>query len=126
MSFRPKYIVDSSSEVLSFRPYSRVLTEMSPSRFLSIVPPNAEHEPSLLKVRERLSGGRPLDPLFVDVDVDRGVIMNHEGRHRAKAAHDLGVEKIPVVVFARAANSQFVPLKKLNEKQRQNLDRFVS
>jgi hypothetical protein len=37
--------------------------------------------------------------LCLGVDMARKKVINHEGRHRAKAALELGIEEVPVFVF---------------------------
>ena len=43
---------------------------------------------------------QPLDATFIDIDIDEKKITNQEGRNRAIAAKELGLN-IPVIVYAR-------------------------
>ena len=72
---------------------------ISPSTYLSKVPPVSKHfnKYSAENLRKRILGKKPLNPLYLDVK--KGKIIHHEGRHRAIVSKELGVKKIPVVYY---------------------------
>lgn len=76
---------------------------MSPSRFLSIADRNFrpfKDSPDWLK--EQVKAGRCFAPLSVCIDPDLwgDDVRPHEGRHRANLAEQLGVARVPVLVYA--------------------------
>lgn len=108
---------------------------MKPMAFLSMTPPvcgysddgsppnnSAEcteaewymelYEP-LEKITDILRNGEDIDPPFLNLTcktnpIDRVncAVFSHEGRHRAKIAHDLGIPFIPVIVVEENPQAQ--------------------
>lgn len=54
---------------------------------------------AIAKYKKRIIEGKPVGTPFIQVDAKTGKIYQHEGRHRAQAAKELGVEKIPVEII---------------------------
>ena len=96
---------------------------MSPETFMSFVDPNfkpgvaAFQSKSLNWLEEQAHAGAKFAPLQVwatksDTEaLKRGIVLpppavvrDHEGRHRAWLAYNLGMEEIPVAVWRRAGN----------------------
>lgn len=73
--------------------------EMPPEQFLALTPApewwTGEGE-SYDRVKQRLVDGEPLDVPYIHIWCRT---ITHEGRHRALAARDVGLETIPVAVL---------------------------
>ena len=75
---------------------------MTPDKFLHLAPPlpdYAMNEKSYWDLRKRMKEKLPLDFLVLTVNPKTKKVTSHEGRHRAKVAKELGVEKIPVLIW---------------------------
>ena len=108
-----EFKVGPDSRVWFYEEESQKRVEMKPVDFLRLtghLPEEFRASPmhsqdSYDSIHAALEHGEPMaDPPFLDVNVDTGEITNHEGRHRALAAHDLGISRIPVVLFAKRRN----------------------
>lgn len=102
----PKYILakgtEQSAYVLGYRPKSEKLVWMTPEEFLSLAGHAISYDPKCLEdVRRKMQTGKPLDALWLDVDIYTHQVKSHEGRHRAKVAQELGIEKVPVILYAK-------------------------
>ena len=98
-----------------YREKSRRLVWMRPEKFLNLATSTIKLDDtkytryseeiydsgSLEKIKKRLKSELELDPLFLDVDFDTGRVSQHEVRHRAFVAHQLGIKKIPVLIYYR-------------------------
>lgn len=125
----PRYVRASGSKQSALlddtKPQAQLRGELSPDQFFCLVrfqldkvmnpqeratmyPERFQKSPGFYEkgydeLKERLCEGRPLDAVFVDVDIHRGKPTGHEGRHRASAAHELGIEKVPAIVYVKDA-----------------------
>jgi hypothetical protein len=73
------------------------LTWMTPSAFLSRVPPLDEADKKLVKKhKKQLKKGEKMKPLAIYADGEPN------GRHRAEAAKELGIKRVPVLVGGAA------------------------
>lgn len=102
----PKYVLakgtEQSAYLIGYRPKSEKLVWISPTKFLSLAGyAIAYDKESLEKVRRRMQTSEPLDALYLDVDVNTHQVRQHEGRHRAKVAQELGIKKVPVLLYAK-------------------------
>ena len=112
-----------SSLLYNFHPQSQVLVHMSPSSYLRwcasqysaaqweayirhLTEESASSDRQTL--RQRLEQGLPLDALFLDADPTTGAVLAQEGQHRAMLAQTLGIDYVPVLVFARERGVGFV------------------
>ena len=122
----PEFNVYPESRVWFYNEESQLRVQMKPTDFLRLVgemtPESFRDNPAYSQeaydsVRGALERGEPIgDPLFLDVNVDTGEVIEHEGRHRALAAQDLGISRVPVVLFAKRRNTG---------RDRYNLARYV-
>lgn len=78
------------------------MTTMSPQKFLSLAArlPSEYYEncPRLDDLKEKIKNELPMDVPLLYVDMKAQKVTGHEGRHRAKASLDLGIEEIPVCI----------------------------
>lgn len=73
---------------------------MIPDKFLSLTYPLKHPTPqSLSRLEKRMREQLPIDFLVLKIDSKRNKIIDHEGRHRATIAKELGIEKVPVFVY---------------------------
>lgn len=73
---------------------------MRPDAYLALAPPLEQDEETLENVEilsEHITSGREIDPPMLQYK--DGVVVNHDGRHRAQAARELGIRKLPVLVY---------------------------
>jgi len=107
---------DSLRQLQSFHPESQELVWMSPRDFLILCAGGRHHlypelmqsalenrdwvyKKSLDYFKEKIRKGECVFVPFLEVDIETCRVVSHEGRHRALAALQLGVEKIPVVLY---------------------------
>jgi hypothetical protein len=53
------------------------------------------------KVYARIKQGKEMDAPYLTIRNDDCKVINHEGRHRAKASQMLGIKEIPVILRCR-------------------------
>lgn len=88
--------------ILGYRPKSEKLVAMSPDKFLSLAGKLVAQDNAAVEIlKQKMSGGKHLDALWLDVDINKNKVQRHEGRHRALAAKELGIKKVPVILYAR-------------------------
>lgn len=92
---------EQSAYVLGYKPKSEKLVWMNPEKFLKIAPLRFPDSGSLRDLTEKMKAGKKLDALWFDVDVKTRRVSQHEGRHRATVAKQLGIEKVPVILYAK-------------------------
>lgn len=71
---------------------------MTPAEFIARVRPLDIDEASrdnIDDLKTHISAGRPLDPLSIQAN------GKEDGRHRAHASIELGIELVPVILFSR-------------------------
>lgn len=105
----PRYVVADAGEIFGYYPESQIHILMSPESFLGLLGPagsTVEQGGELVLdrtvvegLKQRILTGQPIDPPYLDYDPYMMQVVDHEGRHRAQAAIEAGVEKFPVVVY---------------------------
>lgn len=82
-----------------------IIEWMTPAAFLARVRPLTMDETSrdaIDDLKEHIHAGRPLDPLKIDAN------GREDGRHRAHACMEIGIERVPVLVFGNPATKEIV------------------
>jgi len=112
-----------SGQLFGHKPDSQILVWMRPSEFLDKTPklsPEYWKSTSTRIVVDRLTDKMekdiPIDPLFLDIDTVNCKITNHEGRHRAIAAEKAGIARVPVIIYLRDDNRNYVSTKEYLEQ----------
>ena len=99
------FVLDDAKYLFGNNPEFQTVVKMKPYEFLSLVPPFRKGFPpiesSVIELREKMKADKPMDPLFLDVDVEDCKVLNHEGRHRALVANLLGISEVPVILYAK-------------------------
>ena len=100
----PRYVMAHSPQLEDWHPEAQVLVEMSPdafSRALGTAMEGFEHfkdKETVERLKSRMSEGLEIDPGYIDYDPFKNQVVRHEGRHRADAAKELGIN-MPVIVY---------------------------
>lgn len=77
------------------------MVAMAPAEYIALAPPLEQDEETIENVQilsEHIRSGRELDPPMLRYDA-QGAVVDHDGRHRAHASLELGLRKIPVLVY---------------------------
>lgn len=113
MKRRKRYVL-SYKQLFYHHPESQYFTSMTPDEFLSLAakPVSVKRDTgevklvyskrSLGELANRMRREKMIDPLFLDVDSSACRVVSHEGRHRARAAKSVGIDKLPVVLFCHS------------------------
>jgi hypothetical protein len=103
-----KYPIDDSSIRIMYGKYE-LMGFMNPHDFLSLATAinfndeeknTANHLTSTEWQKQQIKHKQPLDVTYLSIKSHEniGEINGHEGRHRAKASIDLGIDEIPVIL----------------------------
>lgn len=79
------------------------LIELTPDEFLSLAKPleiDEDARDNIDDLKNHIESGRTLDPLTL-YEIDTNNVKASDGRHRAIAAKELGIEKVPVVSYIK-------------------------
>lgn len=115
---------DEDAKQSDYHPESQVHMWIDPEDYfypLSKVPENAirawsenngvAYRERIDALKDRMKKRLPMDAVWYDVDVATGKVFNQEGRHRAIAAHELGIGKIPLIIYFRDVFGKTVNIK---------------
>lgn len=97
----PKFIRAKAEYLTNYNPESQLSKDISPEKFLKLAPQMTRSEIAICKIKHRLQNKLEIDPLFLEISPS-GKVLEHEGRHRATAAKELGISKVPVIFFCKA------------------------
>src|SRR5439155_25700596 len=100
-----RFVPAKAGYLLDYHPEAQVYAEMRPEDFLAALGPGASFElqdgryrvvspTSLEELKQRMILEQEIDPLFLDYDPYQNRVVGHEGRHRAVAAVELGIERV--------------------------------
>ncbi len=69
----------------------------------AMIPPlqNIRNEKSLENLKSRFKASQPVDPVQIDVDMEKNQVSSHEGRHRLLTAETYGIGEVPVLFTFR-------------------------
>lgn len=76
-----------------------MLVDMDPKEFLSYVHSVGIDSYKIHDISQKIEHGTKLDPLYLEIDASKCSVINHEGRHRAAASIESGIDNVPVVIF---------------------------
>ncbi len=114
---------DSNEELFGHKPDSQMLIWMKPSEFLDKSPKLSEKYWSSLRTRtvikdlsDKMKKDIPIDPLFLDIDTVNCKVANHEGRHRAMAAKEVGIARVPVIIYLKDDKGDNISVKEYMKK----------
>jgi len=123
----PKYqlaktALEQHANIIGYKPESEKLVWMSPTQYLLLTPHTIYKDESSKDLLQKMLNNEKLDALWLDVDVKTNTVRSHEGRHRAKVAEALGIEKVPVILYARegrdwAKKSQLPEITKIRRQE---------
>jgi len=103
-----EFRVKETPGLTGYKPHAQKLVWMPPERFLELVPePGIWSEDHIRYLKEAMLRGEEIEPLFVDVFSNTCKVWRHEGRHRARAAMELGIEKVPVIIYCLSPQGGF-------------------
>jgi len=92
----------------SWHPESQKIVEMTPEQYLSLTPKadfTTYNTKNLKTLKRKMRNHEELDMPFLDVN-NLNRVTSHEGRTRAQAAKELGIKKIPVILYARGEDGR--------------------
>ncbi len=91
--------MDKADYLFKFRPKTQKVILMDTDLFLANVPQDPFKDRKRTERLKRKIKTSSMDPLYLDVDIDTCRIQRHEGRGRATASRELGIKKIPVILY---------------------------
>lgn len=103
-----KFIADASTHLRNYNPQSQKLVYMSPTKFLSLVgflPYKSQinlSDESLSNIRKAIISEKPIEIPFIDIDIETKQVTNHEGRHRMIVCNELGITRVPVILYFKS------------------------
>lgn len=106
---------EQNKELFGYRSDSQFLIWMKPSEFLDKTPKiTPSYEESSWKRKEidglsdKMKKDVPIDPLYLDIDTTNCKVINHEGRHRALAAEKAGIAIVPVIIYLKNDQGDYI------------------
>lgn len=117
MKFEP------SGELFGHKPDSQILVWMKPSEFLDKAPKlkkeyleSSRFQDSIKGLSEKMKKDEPIDPLFLDIDIENCKTIGHEGRHRSIVAQLLGIARVPVIIYLKDREKNYISVKEYMER----------
>lgn len=122
---------DPKTHLFGYNPDSQILIWMKPSEFLEKTPKlspkywrSSSTRAVVNELADKMKKHIPIDPLFLDIDTVNCIVTNHEGRHRAMAAEEAEIGRVPVIIYLMDNNKNRISAKEYmkqvttaNEKQ---------
>lgn len=110
MKFEP------TGELFGYKTDSQILIWMKPSEFLDkaskILHTTSRYQNTIVdKLVNKMKEDKPIDPLFLDIDTVNCQVTDHEGRHRAMAAEKLGIARVPVIIYLKNDEGDYISAK---------------
>jgi hypothetical protein len=100
----PRYVAAPAPELTGWHPEAQIHVTMSPDAFTHALWEAMEGFETFMdqevveKLKQRMITRQEIDPAYIDYDPYKNVVVKHEGRHRAMAAKQLGID-MPVIVY---------------------------
>jgi len=120
-----KFKVKETPGLTKYKPYAQKLVWIPPGRFLELAPePGIWSEDHIRYLKDAILRGEELEPLWIDVFSDTCQVWRHEGRHRARAAMELGIEKVPVIIYCLSPQGGFTDYSECESCDTERLKRW--
>ena len=116
---KKRYVVDYRDTLFKYRPKTIHFTYTSPDQYLELAGRRLFKRPdgtfierydpeSVADLVKKMEKGTRLDPPYLEVDGEKCRVIQHghEGRHRAVAAKQVGIDKIPVLMFCKRGDCE--------------------
>lgn len=123
-AYVPSWGKDEHSRQSDYHPESQQYAWIYPSSYMNILPEsysrgiNTTYDRKTIQdLKDRMKKRRPMDPVSVDINIETGEVMTQEGRHRAMAASELDIGRIPLIIYYRMPSGKYVDLKDYTEEQ---------
>lgn len=101
-----------NEQLFGYKTDNQMLVWMKPSEFLEKTPKIIFQKLTAVNnLAEKMKKDIPIDPLFLDIDIVNCKVINHEGRHRAMAAEKAGISKVPVIIYLKDDQGDFISVK---------------
>ena len=105
-----------TEELFGYESDSQLLIWMKPSEFLEKAS-KIKYETSVQidrvtnSLANKMKEDNPIDPLLLDIDTVNCNVIDHEGRHRAMAAEKIGIAKVPVIIYLKNDQGDYISVK---------------
>jgi len=105
-----------TEELFGYKPDSQLLVWMKPSEFLDKASKIKYETSSQIDIitnnlADKMKKDIPIDPLLLDIDTVNCNVIDHEGRHRAIAAEKIGIAKVPVLIYLKNDEGDYISVK---------------
>jgi len=105
-----------TEELFGYKPDSQLLVWMKPSEFLDKASKIKYETSSQIDIitnnlADKMKKDIPIDPLLLDIDTVNCNVIDHEGRHRAIAAEKIGIAKVPVIIYLKNDEGDYISVK---------------
>jgi hypothetical protein len=123
-AYVPSYGKNESAKLSTYHPESQRQGWIYPKSYMTILPEKysqgigADYDYNVINgLKDRMRKKLPIDPVFVDIDIETGKVLTQEGRHRSIAAYELNIGRIPMIVYFRTSSGKYVNLSDYSKEQ---------
>lgn len=101
-----------SEQLFGYKSDNQILIWMKPSEFFEKAPKiRFQKLTTVNNLVDKMKKDKPIDPLFLDIDIVNCKVINHEGRYRAVAAEKAGIARVPVIIYLKDDQGDFISAK---------------